>query len=47
MKKFLMAAAAAFAALSLQAQDYPELGAKLKEYFTALAGESVTVQNQE
>ena len=47
MKKFFLAAAAAFAALSLQAQDYPELGAKLKEYFTALAGESVAVQNQE
>lgn len=47
MKKFFLAVAAAFAALSLQAQDYPELGAKLKEYFTALAGESIAVQNAE
>ena len=47
MRKFLLAAVAAFAALSLGAQDYTELGAKLEEYFTALAGESVAVQNQE
>lgn len=47
MKKFLLAAAAAFAALTLQAQDYSELGAKLEEYFTALAGENVEVQNRE
>lgn len=47
MKKFFLAVAAAFAALSLQAQEYPELGAKLEEYFTALSGESVAVQNAE
>lgn len=47
MRKFILAAAAALTALSLNAQEYPELGAKLKEYFTALAGESVTVQNAE
>ena len=47
MKKFLLAAAALFAALSLRAQDYTALGAKLEEYFTALAGESVDVQNRE
>ena len=47
MKKFLLAVAAAFAALSIYAQDYTQLGAKLEEYFTALAGESVAVQNAE
>lgn len=47
MKKILLAAATAFAALTLRAQEYPELGAKLEEYFTALAGESIAVQNAE
>ena len=47
MKKLMLAALAALAALSLQAQEYPELGAKLEEYFTALAGEKPAVQNAE
>ncbi|MBQ6762218.1 MAG: hypothetical protein IJP49_05655 [Bacteroidales bacterium] len=49
MKRLLVAAAVLFAALALRAQDdpYGALGAKLEEYFTALAGEPLSVQNAE
>lgn len=49
MRRFLLAAAALFAALTLRAQDgrYDALGAKLEEYFAALAGEPLSVQNAE
>jgi len=48
MKKWVIAALLCALTWSLQAQDpYPELGAKLEEYFTALAGESAAVQNAE
>ena len=48
MKKWLFTLVAAFAGLALSAQEpYPELGAKLDEYFTALAGERADVQNAE
>ena len=49
MKRLLLALAAVFAALTLRAQDdrYEALGAKLEEYFAALAGEPLGVQNAE
>ena len=49
MKRLLLALAAVFVALTLQAQDdrYEALGAKLEEYFAALAGEPLSVQNAE
>ena len=48
MKKLVLTWLACVIAFSLQAQEpYPELGAKLDEYFTALAGEKVEVQSQE
>ena len=49
MRRLLLALAAVFAALTLRAQDdrYAELGAKLEEYFAALAGEPLSVQNAE
>lgn len=47
MKKFFAAALAAFTVITAGAQKYDELGAKLEQYFTALAGESASVQNQE
>ena len=48
MKKlFLTAALLALTVFGASAQDYKELGAKLEEYFTALAGESPKVQNAE
>ena len=48
MRKWLLTLLACFAGLALFAQEpYPELGAKLDEYFTALSGESVDVQNAE
>ncbi len=48
MKKLLLSLAALSATLILQAQQpYPELGAKLDQYFVALAGEAADVQNQE
>ncbi len=48
MKKWLIAALLCALTWSVQAQDpYPELGAKLEEYFTALAGEKAEVQNAE
>ena len=49
MRRLLLAFAALFAALSLRAQDdrFEALGAKLEEYFTALAGEPLSVQNAE
>ena len=49
MKRLLLALAAVFAALTLRAQDdrYEALGAKLEEYFAALAGEPLSVQNAE
>ena len=48
MKKWLFAALAALRLLPMQAQEpYPALGAKLEQYFTALAGETAAVQNEE
>lgn len=49
MKRFLLALAVVFAAWTLRAQDdrYEALGAKLEEYFAALAGEPLSVQNTE
>ncbi|MBQ9192330.1 MAG: thioredoxin family protein [Bacteroidales bacterium] len=49
MKRLLTALAALFAALVLRAQDdrFDALGAKLDEYFAALAGEPLSVQSRE
>ena len=49
MKRLLTALAAVFVAVSLQAQDerFAALGAKLDEYFAALAGDPIPVQNAE
>ena len=49
MKRLLTALLAVFFAFSLSAQDkrFEALGAKLDEYFAALAGDPVPVQNQE
>ena len=49
MKRLLLALAAVFAAWTLRAQDdrYEALSAKLDEYFAALAGEPLSVQNAE
>ena len=48
MRKLLLTLAACLAGLALRAQEpYPELGAKLDEYFTALAGESAEMQGRE
>ena len=48
MKKWLLCVVAAFLAIGARAQEpYPELGAKLEEYFMALLGESPEVQNRE
>ena len=49
MRRFLLTLAILFAAFSLRAQDdrYEALGAKLEEYFAALAGEPLEVQNAE
>ena len=48
MRRLLLTLLACLAGLALRAQEpYPELGAKLDEYFTALAGESAEVQAKE
>ena len=49
MKRLLTVLLAVLFAFSLQAQDdrFEALGAKLEEYFTALAGDPVPVQNAE
>ena len=48
MKKWILAALLCVFPLVLRAQEpYPALGAKLEEYFTALAGENPTVQSAE
>lgn len=49
MRRFLLVCAALFAAIVLRAQDdrFEALGAKLDEYFSALAGEPQSVQNAE
>lgn len=48
MKKWLLTALGSLLALGLSAQEpYPALGAKLDEYFTALAGEAASVQMEE
>ena len=49
MKRLLTALAALFVAFTLSAQDerYEALGAKLEEYFAALAGDPIAVQNAE
>ena len=48
MKKWIAAALLCVVSWSLHAQEpYPELGSKLEEYFTALAGENAAVQSAE
>lgn len=48
MKKWIAAALLCVVSWSLLAQEpYPELGSKLEEYFTALAGENAAVQSAE
>ena len=47
MKRLFCIVLFALGALGLSAQEYPELGAKLDEYFVALAGDSASVQNAE
>ena len=48
MKKLILFFLSALLSLGVLAQEpYPELGAKLDEYFTALAGEPASVQNKE
>ena len=49
MKRLLTALAALFVAITLSAQEerYEALGAKLEEYFAALAGDPIAVQNAE
>ena len=49
MKRLAIALAAFFVAFSLRAQDdrFDALGAKLEEYFAALAGDPIPVQNAE
>ena len=48
MKKLFLALGALLACFVLRAQEpYPELGSKLDQYFLALAGEPVSVQNEE
>ena len=49
MKRLLTALAALFAAFTLSAQEerFEALGAKLEEYFAALAGDPIPVQNAE
>ena len=48
MKRLILALAALGASLVLAAQEpYPELGAKLEQYFAALAGEPASVQAEE
>lgn len=48
MRKWILTALLCAFAFSLRAQEpYPELGAKLEEYFTALAGENAAVQSAE
>lgn len=48
MKKLLASLlTAVFAVVAWAQEPYPELGAKLDEYFTALAGEPASVQNKE
>lgn len=48
MRKWILTALLCAFSLGLRAQEpYPELGAKLEEYFTALAGENATVQSAE
>lgn len=48
MKKWILTALLCAFSLGLRAQEpYPELGAKLEEYFTALAGENAAVQSAE
>ena len=47
IKRLISAAAALLVCAGLYAQEYPELGAKLEEYFVALAGEKPAVQQAE
>ncbi len=48
MNRLILALAALSASLLAFAQQpYPELGAKLDQYLLALAGEPVSVQNEE
>ena len=47
MRKFLLLLAGCLLAIGLRAQSYDELGARLEDYFAALAGESAATQNAE
>lgn len=47
IKRLIATALSLAVCCGLNAQKYPELGAKLEEYFVALAGESHKVQNAE
>ena len=47
MKKLILSIAFGLLCLGAYAQEYPELGAKLEQYFAALAGEPAQVQNSE
>lgn len=47
MRRLLLTLSFALVCLSLRAQQYPELSAKLEQYFTALAGESAALQKEE
>ena len=47
IKKLIATALSLAVCCGLNAQKYPELGAKLEEYFVALAGENHKVQNAE
>ena len=48
MKKLILCWLSTLICWGVLAQEpYPELGAKLEEYFTSLAGEPAAVQNKE
>lgn len=47
MKKLVLCLLCGLLAMGARAQEYPELGAKLEQYFAALAGEPASVQNAE
>ena len=47
MRKLFLTLVCGLLCLGARAQEYPELGAKLEQYFAALAGEPVSVQNNE
>ena len=47
MKKIILSLLCGLVCAGAFAQEYPELGAKLEQYFSALAGEPASVQNSE